>query len=147
MQDGPQTVSNLNKTATIIQSNTESKTKQGCRGLGRAAQVRYVHLIQMCSDDGDSVQARHRVEQGHVFGPRERQTLSAVMVHHLRDAGEHTAALVQGVAVLFSLSHDDVNAALARPNSPRREGGEEEDVFLSALDSGLTVEINRLITS
>lgn len=67
-----------------------------------------------------------------MFGTSERQTLSAVMVHHLRDAGKHTAALVQGVAVLFSLSHDDVHAALARPNSQgkrrrrRKEKGEGE---------------------
>ena len=66
--------------------------------------------------------ARHRVQQGHVLGPVERQTLSAVMVHHLWDAGEHAAALVQGVAALLGLSNHDVNAALARPeeSSPKR---------------------------
>lgn len=94
--------------------------------MGRAVQVQYVHIIQMCCDSGESVNARHWVEQGHVFGTVERQTLGAVMVHHLRDAGKHTAALVQGVAVFFSLSDDDVNAALARPSSQRRGGGEEE---------------------
>lgn len=67
------------------------------------------------------------MEQGHVFGPGERQALRAVMVHHLWDAGKHTAALVQGVAVSFGLSHDDVNAAVARPKSGRREGGEGEE--------------------
>lgn len=67
--------------------------------------------------------ARHWVEQGHVLGPVERQPLSAVMVHHLRDAGKDAAALVQGVAVFFSLGHDDVDAALARPRST---GGEKE---------------------
>ena len=55
-----------------------------------------------------------------MLGSVERQTLGAVMVDHLRDAGKHTAALVQGVAVPLSLSHDDVNAALARPNSQGR---------------------------
>ena len=59
--------------------------------------------------------AWHRVQQGHVPGAVERQALGAVVVHHLWDAGEHTAALVQGEAVLFGLGHDDVNAALARP--------------------------------
>lgn len=53
----------------------------------------------------------------------ERQTLGAVMVHHFRDAGKHAAALVQGVAVFFSLSNDDVNAALARP---KEYGGLEQ---------------------
>lgn len=64
--------------------------------------------------------ARHRVQQSHVLGAVERQALGAVVVHHLWDAGEHAAALVQGVAVLFGLGHDDVNAALARPESHRR---------------------------
>lgn len=63
--------------------------------------------------------ARHRVQQGHVLGAVERQTLGAVVMHHLWDAGEHTAALVQGVAVLFGLGDDDVNAALARPGETR----------------------------
>lgn len=79
----------------------------------------------MCSDRGDSEDAGHWVEQGHVFGTDERQTLRAVMVHHLGDAGKDAAALVQGVAVFFGLSDDDVNATLARPDSQRR--GEEEE--------------------
>lgn len=55
----------------------------------------------------------------------ERQALSTVVVHHLWDAGEHAAALVQGVAVFFCLGHNDVNAALARPESvcQRRDKG------------------------
>lgn len=81
----------------------------------------------MCGDRGESVDAGHRVEQGHVLGPIERQTLRAVMVHHLGDAGEDAAALVQGVAVFFSLRHDDVDAALARPNAHSREEEEEEE--------------------
>lgn len=85
----------------------------------------------MCSDRGESVEARHWVEQGHVFGASERQALSAVMVHHLGDAGKHAAALVQGVAVFFGLSNNDVNAALARPISQRREEEEEETVSAS----------------
>lgn len=47
----------------------------------------------------------------------ERQTLSAVVVHHLWDAGEHTATLVQGVAIFFGLGNNDMNTALARPES------------------------------
>ena len=64
------------------------------------------------------------MQQGHVLGAVERQALGAVVVHHLRDAGKHVAALVQGVAVLFSLGNDDVDAAMARPESHRREGQE-----------------------
>lgn len=67
--------------------------------------------------------ARHWVQQSHVLGAVERQTLSAVMVHHLWDAGEHAAALVQGVAVLLGLGNNDMNTALARPESHRGEGG------------------------
>lgn len=55
--------------------------------------------------------------QRHVLGAVERQPLGAVVVHHLWDAGEHAAALVQGVAVLLGLGHHDVDAALARPGS------------------------------
>lgn len=55
-----------------------------------------------------------------MLGAVERQTLSAVVVHHLWDAGEHAAALVQGVAVFFGLGDNDMNAALARPESYRR---------------------------
>lgn len=57
------------------------------------------------------------MQQGHVLGAVERQALVAVVMHHLRDAGEHAAALVQGVAVLFGLGDDNVDAALARPGS------------------------------
>lgn len=52
-----------------------------------------------------------------MFSAIERQALSAVVVHHLWDAGEHTAALVQGVAIFFGLSNNDMNAALARSES------------------------------
>lgn len=62
-----------------------------------------------------------------MFGTDERQTLRAVMVHHLGDAGKDAAALVQGVAVFFGLSDDDVNATLARPDSQRRGEEEEEE--------------------
>lgn len=68
--------------------------------------------------------ARHRAKQSHVLGTVERETLSAVIVHHLWDAGKHTAALVQGVAVFFGLSDNDMNAALARPELHR--GGETQ---------------------
>ncbi len=54
-----------------------------------------------------------------MLGAVERQTLGAVVVHHLWDAGEHTAALVQGVAVFFGLGNNDMNAALACPESQR----------------------------
>lgn len=66
--------------------------------------------------------ARHWVQQGHVLGAIERQALSAVVVHHLWDAGEHAAALVQGVAVFFGLGNNDMNAALARSESEERRG-------------------------
>lgn len=78
----------------------------------------------------DSVDARHWVQQSHVLGAVERQTLGAVMVHHLWDAGENTAALVQGVAVFFSLGDNDMNAALARPESHR---GEERQLILPTI--------------
>lgn len=78
-----------------------------------------------------------------MLGTIERQTLSAVMVHHLRDAGKHTAALVQGVAVFFSLSDDDVNAALARPRrTEEQQRNQTVSGFLSAPYAGLTVKIN-----
>lgn len=70
--------------------------------------------------------ARHWVQQSHVLGAVERETLSAVIVHHLWDAGEHTAALVQGVAIFFGLGDNDMNAALARPESYR--GGETREL-------------------
>lgn len=47
----------------------------------------------------------------------ERQSLSAVVVHHLWDAGEHTATLVQGVAIFFGLGNNNMNTALACPKS------------------------------
>ena len=67
-----------------------------------------------------------------MFGAVERQSLSTVVVHHLRDAGEHAAALVQGVAVLLGLRHNDMNAALARPESHRREEIQEMASFTSS---------------
>lgn len=77
-----------------------------------------------------------------MLGPIERQPLSAVMVHHLGDAGEDAAALVQGVAVFLSLSHDDVDAALARPNSHRREEEEkEEKTDLPSAAGSLSVDV------
>lgn len=71
------------------------------------------------------------MQQRHVLRAVERQALSAVVVHHLWDAGEHAAALVQGVAVLLRLGDDDVNAAVARPESHRGRGEN-----YSALDNG-----------
>lgn len=71
---------------------------------------------EVCWSPGTkSVDAMHWVHQGHVLGAVERQTLGAVVVHHLWDAGEHAATLVQGVAVFFGLGDNDVNAALACP--------------------------------
>ena len=55
-----------------------------------------------------------------MLGSGERQPLGAIVVHHLWYAGEHTAALVQCVAVLFGLGHDDVHTALARPGKETR---------------------------
>lgn len=126
----------------MTQTDTESKTlKKSKRGVGGGQDSgSTVHIIQMCGDRGESVDAGHRVQQGHVLGPIERQTLSAVMVHHLGDAGEDAAALVQGVAVFLSLSHDDVDAALARPNSHRREE-EEEKTDLPTAAGSLSVDV------
>lgn len=82
----------------------------------------------------ESVDAGHWVQQRHVLGAVERQPLGAVVMHHLRDAGEHAAALVQGVAVLLGLGHHDVDAALACPGSytgnttPTPEPGNENQV-------------------
>lgn len=59
--------------------------------------------------------ARDWVQQGHVLSAGERQTLSAVVVHHLWNAGKYAAALVQGVAVFFGLGNNDVDTTLARP--------------------------------
>lgn len=60
------------------------------------------------------------MEQRHVLCSMEWQAPGAVMVYHLWDAGEHTAALVQGEAVLFGLGHDDVNTTLTRPETKTR---------------------------
>lgn len=68
-----------------------------------------------------------RVVQGHVLCARERQSVCAVVVHHFRDAGKHTAALVQRVAqalAALSLSHDDMHTALA--------GLESDGIFAGA---------------
>ena len=59
-----------------------------------------------------------------MLGAVEGQALSAVVVHHLWDAGEHAAALVQSVAVLLGLSHNDVNAPLAGSESEEDMGME-----------------------
>lgn len=78
---------------------------------------RCVWFVYLSWCEAESLDARHWVQQGHVLGAIERQALVAVVMHHLRDAGEHAAALVQGVAVLFGLGDDNVDAALARPES------------------------------
>lgn len=65
------------------------------------------------------MRSRHGVLQGHVLGPIKRQLLGAIVVNNLRNAGKHAAALVQRVAVLFGLSHDDVHTTLAGLESNR----------------------------
>lgn len=75
----------------------------------------------------ESVDARHWMQQSHVLSAVERQTPGAVVMHHLWDAGEHAAALVQGVTVFFGLGNNDVNAALARPESHRGQGRRNEN--------------------
>lgn len=82
---------------------------------------RCVCFVYLSLAGAESVDARHWVQQSHVLGAVERQTLSAVVVHHLWDAGEHAAALVQGVAVFFGLGNNDMNAPLACPESYRGE--------------------------
>ena len=50
-----------------------------------------------------------------MLGVVEGQLAGGVVVHHLGDAGEYAAALVQGEAALLGLRYDDVNAPLAGP--------------------------------
>lgn len=60
----------------------------------------------------------HSVLQGHVLRSSERQSVRAVVVDQLRDAGEDTATLIQRVAqalTALSVGDDDVHAALTRP--------------------------------
>lgn len=62
-----------------------------------------------------SVQPGHRMLQGHVLRSGERQPVCAVVMDQLWDAGEHTAALVQGedkALRTLGLGHDDVHAVL-----------------------------------
>lgn len=66
--------------------------------------------------------AMHRVQQGHVLGTVEWQPLSTVVMDHLWDAGEHTAALVQGVAIFFGLGNHDMNTALTCSESQGEKG-------------------------
>lgn len=66
------------------------------------------------------------MQQSHVLSAVERQAAGAVVVHHLWDVGEHAAALVQSVAVLFGLGHNDVDASLARPESRGGQGRRED---------------------
>lgn len=61
--------------------------------------------------------AMHRVEQGHVLRPLERQLLIGVVVYHFRDAVEDSARLIQGVLAVFGLSHYDVDASLTSPGT------------------------------
>ena len=56
-----------------------------------------------------------------MLGVVEGQLAGGVVVNHLRDAGEHAAALVQGVAALLGLGNDDVNAPLAGPTPHTQE--------------------------
>lgn len=56
--------------------------------------------------------AVHRVEQGHVFCPLERQLLVGIIVYHLRDAVKDSARLIQRVLVVFGLRHYDVDTSL-----------------------------------
>lgn len=57
--------------------------------------------------------------QGHVLCSSERQSVCAVVVDQLGDAGEDAATLVQGEAQTLnalSLGHDDVHTALTGPD-------------------------------
>lgn len=58
-----------------------------------------------------------------MFCPLERQLLVGVIVYHFRDAVKDRACLVQGVLVVFGLSHYDVDTSLT---SPRTKQNEEE---------------------
>lgn len=61
--------------------------------------------------------AVYRVEQGHVLCPLEGQFLTGVIVYHFRDAAKDSTRLVQGVLVVFGLSHYDVDASLTSPGT------------------------------
>ena len=59
--------------------------------------------------------AVRRVQQGHVLCALERQFLAGVIVYHFRDAAKDSTRLIQGVLVVFGLSHYDVDASLTSP--------------------------------
>lgn len=69
----------------------------------------------------DLVQLVHWVEEGHVFSPFEGQLCIGVVVYHFRDAVEHSAGLVQGVFVVFCLSHYDVDTPLTSPGDTNKK--------------------------
>lgn len=63
-----------------------------------------------------SVRPGHRMLQGHVRRSSERQSVCAVVVDQLRDAGEDAATLIQREAQTLNalrLGHDDVHTTLA----------------------------------
>lgn len=65
-----------------------------------------------------SVRPGHGVLQGHVLCSSEGQSVRAVVVDQLGDAGEDTAALIQCEAQTFSalcLRHNDVHTTLTCP--------------------------------
>ena len=61
--------------------------------------------------------AVHRVEQGHMFCPLERQLLIGIIVYHFRDAVKDSTRLIQGILVVFGLSHYDVDTSLTSPGT------------------------------
>lgn len=61
------------------------------------------------------------MEQGHVLCPFEGQLCAGIIVYHFRDAVEHGTRLIQCVAVVFGLSHYDVDTPLTSPAGEKQE--------------------------
>ena len=88
-----------------------------------------VHVMRVfqcvcLSFDAGSVRPGHRMQQGHVLGSSERQSVCAVVVDQLRDAGEDAATLIQCVAqalAALSLGHNDVHTTLTGSGGKRQK--------------------------
>lgn len=87
--------------------------------LPLSGHVYFLFIFYACS-----VWSGHRMLQGHVLCSSERQPVCAVVVDQLRDIGEHTATLIQGVAqalTALSLGHNYVHTTLTGPNGEREK--------------------------
>lgn len=77
--------------------------------------------------------AVHRVEQGHVLCSLERQLFIGIIMHHFRDAVEHSTRLVQCIFVVFGLSHYDMDTSLTRPGAKQKSRRIHERVSRESL--------------